>query len=115
MSSEPNLSVHVDTTDTHAPSQATAAVVTYPAIPNRIHCITGVAWSYNATPTGGNLKIEDGSGTTIFTMDITAAGPGFIPFPIAKRGSTGKAMIITLASGAGTVSGKVSILGHWVE
>ena len=101
--------------DFHAPVAATAAVVTYAADPNAAHIISGIAWSYSAAPTGGNLKIENGSGVTVFTMDITAAGPGYIYFEPAKKGGLNTAMIVTLASGAGAVVGKVSVINHWTE
>lgn len=102
--------------DVHAPASNTAAVVTYAAAGSGVaHVIGGVAWSYNAVPTGGNLKIEDGSGTTVFTVDITAAGPGFFIFPRPKKGAANTAMIITLASGGSGVTGKVSVSSHWTE
>lgn len=94
---------------THSPAAATAAVITLPAIPGVKHQIEHVSWSYDAAPTGGNLKIESPSGTTIFEIDITAAGPGFIPFSgSCITGAVGAALIITLASGAGAVSGIVN-------
>lgn len=100
--------------DVHAPAANTAAVVTYAAAGAGIsHVIAGVAWSYNAAPTGGNLKIEDVSGTTILTLDITAAGPGFIPFPVPLKGDANAALIVTLAAGGASATGKVSVLGHW--
>jgi hypothetical protein len=102
------------TGDAHAPAANTAAVVTYSVVPGR-HCIGGVAYSYSGTPTGGNLLIENGAGTTVFTQDITAAGPGVVYFDVAKEGSFGTAMIVTLAAGGGGVTGKVSVLSHWVE
>lgn len=104
------------TADVHAPASATAAVVTYAAAGAGVsHVIGGVAWSYNATPTAGNLKVEDGSGTTVFTVDITAAGPGFFLFPRPKKGTANTAMIVTLAAGGSGVSGKVSVTSHWTE
>jgi hypothetical protein len=103
--------------DVHAPASNTAAVVTYAAVPNERHCIGGVAWSYTGgTPTGGNLRIEDVSGTTVFSIDITAAGAGFFPFtPPMRSAAANTAMIITLAAGGSGVTGKVSVLGHWRE
>lgn len=106
----------VETGDVHAPVANTAAVVTYTAVAGRCHVLSGLAWSYSgADPTGGNLKIENGSGNVVFTIDITTQGAGFIPFPIPKRGSVNTAMIITLASGGGSAVGKVSVLNHWTE
>jgi len=107
--------IGVSTADVHAPAANTAAVVTYAAATDRGHVVTGVAWSYSAAPTGGNLKVEDGSGNTVFSMDVTAAGAGVIVFPRPKRGTTDTAMIVTLAAGGASVSGKVSVLNHWVE
>lgn len=102
--------------DVHAPAANTAAVVTY-AAPERPlgHVISGVCWSYaGGDPTGGNLKIEDG-GVTVFSMDITSAGAGFIPFDPPKRGSAGQPLVITLAAGGASVTGKLSIRSHWTE
>lgn len=104
------------TSDVHAPASNTAAVVTYAAAGSGVsNVIGGIAWSYNATPTAGNLKVEDGSGNTVFTVDITAAGPGFFIFPRPKKGTANTALIITLAAGGSGVSGKVSVSSHWLE
>lgn len=101
--------------DVHAPSANTAAVVTYAAAGAGVaHVLGGIYWSYNAAPTGGNLKVEDGSGVTVLSVDVTAAGPGFLPFPIPIRGSANTAMIITLAAGGAAVTGKVTGR-HWTE
>lgn len=102
--------------DIHAPSSNTAAVVTYAAATDKQHVITGIAWSYDGAPTGGNLKIEDVSGTTVFSIDITAAGPGVIYFnPPKSAAAKNTALIITLAAGGSGVTGKVSVLGHTKE
>lgn len=103
-------------TNVHVPSSNTAAVITYAAAGAGVsHVISGIAWSYSAAPTAGNLKVEDGSGTTVFSIDITAAGPGFIPFAAPLKGTANTAMIITLAAGGSGVSGKVNSLGKWTE
>ena len=103
--------------DVHAPAANTAAVVTYAAVEAVKHHITGVAWSYDGgIPTNGNLLIEDVSGTTVFTMDITEEGPGFVVFPKPKQSAAvNTAMIITLAAGGAGVTGKISVLNHWTE
>jgi hypothetical protein len=102
--------------DTATPASNTAAVVTYAAGATGVqHVISGVAWSYSGgTPTGGNLLIQDGS-TTVFSMDITAQGAGFIQFAPAKKGTAATSMTITLAAGGAGVTGKVSVLAHWTE
>lgn len=101
--------------DIHLPASNTAAVVTYAADSAAAHIISGVVWSYSADPTGGNLKIENGSGTTVFSMDISSGGAGFIPFAPFKKGSLNTAMIITLAAGGSGITGKLSIPNHWTE
>ncbi len=95
---------------THDPAMAaTAAVITLAAVSGTAHQIEHISWSYDAAPTGGNLKIESPSGTKIFEIDITAAGPGFIPFSgSGLTGALSQALIITLASGAGAVNGLVN-------
>lgn len=101
----------------HGPAVNTAAVVTYNAATAVKHVISGVAWSYSGgDPTGGNLKIEDVSGTTVFSINITAQGAGFIPFaPPLRSAAVNTALIITLAAGGDGITGKLSILGHWTE
>jgi hypothetical protein len=107
------VAVDASTGFAHAPASNTAAVVTIAAVTGKQNAISGIAWSYNAAPTAGNLKIENGSGVTVFSIDITAAGPGFIPWPVAIRGSVTTALIVTLAAGGAGVSGKVNVLAAW--
>lgn len=103
--------------DVHAPAANTAAVVTYTADASNKHVVTGIAWSYaGGIPTGGNLKVEDVSGTTVCSLDITEEGPGIIVFPKPKKGAAvNTAMIVTLAAGGAGITGKVSVLNHYVE
>lgn len=109
--------IAASSSDVHEPASNTAAVVTYAAAAGVRQVITGAAWSYSGgDPTGGNLKIEDVSGTTVFSMDITSQGAGLIAFPQPKKSAAvNTALIITLAAGGGGVTGKVSILNHWTE
>ena len=116
MTALPGASVSVSTGDVHAPASATAAVVTYAAAGAGVsHVISGIAYSYLGVPTSGNLKIEDGSGNVIFSIDTGIAGAGVIAFPRPKKGSANTDMIITLGSGGVAVTGKVSVLNHWTE
>lgn len=95
----------------HAPAGNTAAIVTIAAAGSGVsNVVNGIAWSYDADPTGGNLKIEDGA-STVFTLDITNKGPGFIPF--FRKGSTNTALVVTLAAGGVGVTGKVNVLDSW--
>ncbi len=72
-----------------------------PNILRQIHC------SYSAAPTGGGVKVEDGSGTTVFQMDITAAGEHVFDFPDPRAGTKNTAMIVTLLAPGGAVVGRL--------
>jgi len=102
---------HADITE----NAATAASVTMadPGDGYR-NVIQGVAWSYSAAPTGGGLVITDGT-TTLFSVAITAAGVDSLIFPGGFTPGASKALVVTLASGAGAVVGKVNLLGPVVE
>lgn len=100
------------TGDVHAPSANTAAVVTYTGVSGQSHGITGISWSYDDDPTGGNLKVQVGS-DVVFTTDITTKGAGVIYFTPNKTGAEGEDLVITLAAGGPAVVGKVSVLGHF--
>lgn len=96
----------------HGPAANTAAVVTYAAAGAGIyHVIDQIICGYSGAPTGGRLTIEDGSGTTVWSIDIPAAGPQTFTFPEGIRGSANTALIITLAAAGAGVSGKVNVLG----
>ena len=85
-------------------------IITYAAQANVSHAIEKVVFSYNAAPTGGQLYIED-EATTIFSVDITAAGPGPIDFdddPIV--GSIGNQVRVIMAAGGSNV---ISSLNVW--
>lgn len=99
------------TSRVHAPSSNTSAIVTIAASATGAwHEIEGIYWSYDAAPTGGSLLVESPSGTTLLSLSITAAGPGFLPFSgSCLRGATSQAMIITLAAGGSGVTGKINV------
>jgi len=101
--------------NTHAPVAATAAVVTRAAAGAGVmNVLAQIVWSLSVVPAAAvNLMVQDGA-NTVFTTDITASGPGFIQFNPPMRGTANTALIITLASGAGAVIGKVSVHA-WTE
>jgi hypothetical protein len=103
--------------DNNTPATNTNAVITLAAPgAGKVNVLSGVAWSYSAAPTGGRLKLEDVSGTIVFDIDITSAGPGFIPFvPPKKNAAANTAFIITLYAGGAGIQGKVNVLGAWTE
>lgn len=104
----------VATNEVHVPAAATPAVLTYAASVDVAHVLSEVTWSYSAAPTGGSLIIADGS-DTIFKVAITAAGPDQVIFPRGKRGHSGRAMTVTLASGGGAVEGIVNATHYTQE
>lgn len=101
--------------DHDAPAANTAAVITYDAVDYRRHVLFGLAWSYSAQPTGGNIKVEDGDGNILFSQDISSAGAEEILFPKGLKGPIGKSLVITLAAGSGTVEGELNVIGRRVE
>lgn len=97
--------------DQRAPAANTAAVITYPGIADSSHVISGVSWSYDDDPTGGQLSITM-NGVLVYVIDEPVKGPGFIPFLPNKRFGRGATVVITLAAGGGAVVGKLNVLGH---
>lgn len=99
----------------HEPSANTAAVVTLAAPGSGSKNVIGALyWSYDAAPTGGSLAVTE-DGEQVFKVDITAAGPGFLPF-YGGLGSDAEnvAMVVTLAAGGDGISGIVNVHA-WVE
>lgn len=103
----------------HQPAANTAAVVNIAADAQEYWVIDSIEWSYDAAPTGGNLLVTIG-GTTVFSVDITAAGPGHFDWSNAPRYTTGtgagggkptlnEAVVVTLAAGGASVTGKVNV------
>lgn len=98
----------VATNEVHVPAAATAAVLTYAADTGVAHGLWEITYSYSAAPTGGRLTVTDGASDVVLDIDITAAGPNQLIFPKGKLGTAGRSMVVTLASGAGAVVGKLN-------
>lgn len=99
----------------NAPAVDTNAVVTLTAIADKGHVLQQVTYSYHgAAPTAGSLIVEDGLGTTVFDVDITNAGEASLEFNPPIKGSKNTALVITLAAGGATVTGKVNV-GHYTD
>lgn len=96
----------------HQPAAATAAVATLTGVAGFHIRPKVVHWSYDAAPTGGSLTIVSNA-TTIAKISITAAGPGYLPLDGFKTLAKGDSLVATLASGAGAVSGMVSMSGEF--
>jgi len=84
----------------------------YAAVPGHNNCLGGVAWSYDGNPTDGRLWITVGA-ATVFDLDVTQGGPGFIPFspPLESQGE----LVVHLAAAGAGVVGKLSVLGRWTR
>ena len=93
------------------PAAATAAVATLANGKN--YRIDGLMawWSYDTTPTGGKLTIKRGT-TTLLELTIPAAGAGSTSLE-GLQTAKDETLSATLASGAGTVVGKVGISGKY--
>lgn len=86
--------------------QNVAAVVTVPAVIDRIGVVHTVSWSYNANPAPGKLTITC-AGQVTYEVDITTGGPGILD--VDYVGAPNKDIVITLAGGGGTTIGKVNV------
>ncbi len=95
----------------HAPAINTAAIITLAAIAAKGHVLQQISYSYvGAAPAAnGNLIVEDGSGTTVFNIDLSLEGERSIYFDPPLKGSKNTAMIITLAAGGASVTGKLNV------
>lgn len=92
---------------TTAAATGTALSITLGPVASRVNVISQAIWSYDGTP-AGSLSITD-AGVTVFAVDITAGGPGFIEFkPPLCNSAASAAMVATLASG-GAVKGKLTL------
>ncbi len=91
-------------------SSNSAGVVTLPApTAGYAWLVTGVYWSYNGTPTAGNLTANDGSDE--FDIDITTSGPGFVMFNTGFIFARAQAVTLTIAAGGSGIVGKCGFIG----
>ncbi len=103
------------TSNVNVPSSNTDAVLTFSAAGAGIaHLLGKIVWSYSGTPTGGRLTVKDGS-SVVLDVDVTAAGPGFIPFDKALKGTANTAMEVRLYAGGSGVVGKINAPEKWTE
>ena len=83
------------------------AVVTITAHSQQQNYLHHIQWSYDQTPTGGKLTVQDGAGGPIlWEQAITAAGPG--GQDPDELGSVSTALVITLAAGGAGVTGRIA-------
>lgn len=79
----------------------------------RQHLLYGVAFSYDSTPTSGELVIQSPSGTTVFSQKITSSGPGFYDWDGGLRGAESSDMLISLKNGHSSKT--LSLRNHRTE
>lgn len=97
----------------NAPSAHTAAVVTFDADTTRKNVITSLIFGYSGGTPVGSIKVEDGSGTTVFgPIPVAGQGTWQIKFDPPLAGSTNTALIVTLADGGSGVTGAVYANGY---
>jgi len=71
--------------------------------------IREICWSYDDDPTGGMITIYD-DGLIVGGFDITAGGPGFVPFSNGLANAVAnKTMSVELAAAGGTIVGKLNV------
>jgi hypothetical protein len=102
------MGIPFDPNDTGVGGANAAVAITFAALADRTHIIWQIDWSYSGAPTGGALTITDG-GTTVFQVDISAAGPDSIIFAPPKKAKLNSAVVVTLAAGGAGVVGKLNV------
>ena len=100
-------------TPVHTTAAANTAVVrTYAAVAGQRHRLVALSCSFSAAAaTTGLLTVEDGAGTTVFSVDVPLAvnTPFVAQLPDGGiQGSVNTALIITLAAGGAGAVGKVN-------
>jgi hypothetical protein len=114
LSTTGDVSKAAASTDTATPAANTAATLTYAAAGAGVsHVLSGVYISYSAAPTAGVLTILDGA-TTVFALDITAAGPLALTFARPIKGTANASMTVNLTAAGAAVVGRVNAR-HWTE
>ena len=100
--------------DIAAPSGVnTAAIVTYPAITGRRHCINAVITSFSGTPAGAELIIQSNA-TVIARHFVNGNLPTELLFNYGMAGNTGESMTITLTAAGGSCIGRLQVINHQV-
>lgn len=92
---------------TSAPNAA--IVITMVATRKRGRMAGAIVWSYSAAPTGGRLTMAGGGFG--LDIDITAGGPGYVPFYVPIHAMDDNDVIATLYAGGAGIVGKLNIFG----
>jgi len=76
--------------------------------------VSGIFFSYDTAPTGGQLTFSVG-GVAMIDVYVNSAGAGFIPFDRPMIGAANQAMSLVLAGGGGSVKAKCGFIEAWTE
>ncbi len=107
---KPTMAIPFDAADRSAPASNTAAVVTLAADATSVNILEGIDCSYSGTPSAGSfIRVEDGSGNTVWQLTLGAAGPYSFRFDPPRAGSNNTALIVTLSAGGVGVSGVLNV------
>jgi hypothetical protein len=101
-----------DPGSTVAGGAGAAASLAYTPDPDKFVEIAQIDCSYSGAPTGGALTITEGA-TTIFQLDLGAAGPYSISWRQPKVAKTkGATVTVTLAAPGGAIVGKLNVQAY---
>jgi hypothetical protein len=85
-----------------------AATLTFAATAAKRWRLAAVEWSFSANPAAAAaLTVKDGV-DTVWSVDITTGGPGFLPIDPDVIGTVNTALEVSLAAGGAAVVGKVN-------
>lgn len=111
-----NFPVGFDATNMGTSAGGADQSITIAADADRPNCLSQIWVSYSATPTGGGLKVENGSGTTVWgPFPIAAAGLIEVNFCPPLQGSKNTALIVTATSGGGAVTSALYVNAFKLE
>lgn len=101
-------------TNNYATATASAAIVNFPPATSNVGVvIDSIHWSYSATPASpASILILDGP-TVLYNVDITAAGPGFLPLQAAFNITGTNVLSVSLLSGGVGVVGKLNVIASY--
>lgn len=92
----------------HAPAANTDAVATITPGAAETVLVHSITYSYSATPTGGAL-VTTGLVADELSVAVPAAGEKQMTFDPPLSGALGGVVTVTLATGTGTVVGKINV------
>ena len=88
------------------------AVFTKAADPSEFWAIGRIDWSYSNATAGGKLTVAY-AGSTVFEIDIVAAGPGHVVFKtpdfLHNNFTKNQQLVVTLHHGGGNATKKLNV------